>query len=365
MWRQKVACCISLAALVLASMERARAAENFAVKTFVPTFNGSDSLGANVSTILALRLWATLRPRPRPNPNNLYFGVGQIEWSRRTIEEPQAAMQAGTETGSQIVLWGDAREYGPGVIVLSNLVIPPSEGSARARQTWTVTVKDASMELGLPGAGYQFSPLIIGSDVVAKYSRPNQVRVCEAKLADCTGELLGNPFRADRIEGNFAFVRRPSGATGWVSLPNLSASQSEVIGFTAALISYFRGDFEQAENFFSNVRDGKPAPGQDIREYRSEGVVRNDAALLAGVSKFRRGQGIEGLRSAHAQNPYSRYAVQALVMADIALAASPRSGDAKASHVKEASELVESYRDLFPPDDPWLSAADRSLRNLN
>jgi hypothetical protein len=365
MWRQKVACCIGLAALVLAAAERPRAAENFAVKTFVPTFNGPDSLGANVSTILALRLWATLRPRPRPNPDNLYFGVGQIEWSRRTIEEPQAALQAGTDTGSQLVLWGDAREYGPGVIVASNLVVPPSEGSARARQTWTVAVKDASMELGLPGARYQFSPLIISNDVVAKYSRPNQVRVCETKLADCAGALLGNPFRADRIEGNFAFVRQPGGATGWVSLPNLSASQSEVIGFTAALISYFRGDFEQAESFFSNVRDGKPAPGQDTREYRSESLVRNDASLLAGVSKFRRGQDIEALRSAHAQNRYSRYAVQALVMANIALAASPRVGNAKASHVKEASDLVESYRDLFPPDDPWLGSADRSLRNLN
>jgi hypothetical protein len=365
MWRQKVACCMGFAVLLLVSAERVRAAENFSVKTFVPTFGGSTSLGANVSTILALRLWATLRPRPNPNPNNLNFGVGQIEWSRRTIEEPQAAIQAAVETGSLIVLWGDVQEYGPGVIVASNLVVPPSQPVARARQTWVVTMRDVKLELGLPNIRYHFSPLIISNEVVAKYSRPNQVRVCKTKVVDCVGSLLGNPFRADRIEGDFAFARQRSGSVGWVPLPNLSASQSEVVGFTAALISYLRGDFEQAETYFSKVRDGKPAPGQDTREYKSESLVRNDAALLAGISKFRRGQGIEGLRAAHAQNPYSRYAVQALVMADIELAAALGAGEVKASHVKEASQLVEAYRHLFPPDDPWLGSADRTLRSLN
>jgi hypothetical protein len=365
MRRQKIACCMSLAGLLLVPAEAGRAAENFAVKTFVPTFGGSTSLGGNVSTILALRLWATLRPRPNPNPNNLYFGVGQIEWSRRTIEEPQAAIQAAAETGSHILLWGDVQEYGPGVIVASNLVAPSSPPATRARQTWVVTVRDATLELGLPNVRYRFSPLIISNEVVAKYSRPNQVRVCKTKDVDCAGALLGNPFRADRIEGNFAFVRQPGGGIGWVSLPNLSAAQSEVVGFTAALISYLRGDFEQAESYFTKVRDGRPTVGQDAGDYKSDSLVRNDAALLAGISKFRRGQGIEALRAVHAQNPYSRYGVQALIMANLEVAATLRGGDLKASHVKEASELVESYRDLFPPDDPWLSGADRSLRSLN
>lgn len=364
MWRQKIACCTSVALLLLTSADRGHAAENFAVRTFVPTFGGSTSLGANVSTILALRLWGTLRPRPNPNPNNLYFGVGQIEWSTRTIGDPRAAMQTAVETGSQIVLWGDAREYGPGVIVASNLAIRPGDAASRGRHTWVVTVRDATLEIGLPNVRYQFSPLIIPNEVVAKYSRPNQVRVCETKVVDCAGRLLGNSFKADRVEGDFALARRSNGSVGWVSLPNLSASQSEVVGFTAALISYLRGDLEQAETYFTLVRDGRPPPGQGTREYTSESLVHNDAALLAGISKFRRNQGIEGLRAAHAQNPYSRYGVQALVMADVAAAGASPAGDAKASHVKEARELVEAYRHLFEPSDPWLSGADRSLRNL-
>jgi hypothetical protein len=355
MWRQKVTCCIAIAAGLLGSGQCARAAESFAVKTLVPTFGGATSLGANVSTILALRLWTTLRPQPNPNPNNLNFGVGQIEWSRRVLEQtPQAAVRAATETRSHIALWGGVAEYGPGVVVTANLVVPASQSTGGARQTWAVTVQNVRLELGLPNVSYQFSPLVIGKDVVDKYSRPDQIRVCEEKVASCNGVLLGNPFRAVRLDGDFAFVRQPGGETGWVSLPNLSETQGEVVDFTAALISYLRGDFEQAERYFARVRDSK-----------AESLVRHDAALLAGISRFRRGQGIEALRAAQTANPYSRFAVQAVVMADIATAVALPRGEARDAHVREARQLIGSYRDLFPPGDAWLSGVDRALELLN
>src|SRR5262249_36843936 len=121
MWWQEVACRAGIVACLLFAPAAARAAENFAIKTLVPTFAGPNSLGANVSTILALRLWTTLRPRPDPpNPNNLYFGVGQIEWSRRVIgESPEAAIKAAIESSSHMALWGAVEEYGPGVVVTS------------------------------------------------------------------------------------------------------------------------------------------------------------------------------------------------------------------------------------------------------
>jgi hypothetical protein len=51
-------------------------------------------------------------------------------------------------------------------------------------------------------------------------------------------------------------------------------------------------------------------------------------------------------------------------MADIAVAAAVPAGEVKASHAREASQLMESYRHLFAPGDPWLRSADRSLRGL-
>ena len=73
MWRQALVYRAAVAAWLLAWAHPAGAAENFTVKTLVPTFGGSTSLGANVSTILALRLWTTLRPQTDPNPDQSQF----------------------------------------------------------------------------------------------------------------------------------------------------------------------------------------------------------------------------------------------------------------------------------------------------
>lgn len=354
MWRQTLACCAIIAACQVACRERSQAAENFYVRAFVPTFGGSTSLGANVSTILTLRLWSTLRPRPRPNPDNLHFGIGQIEWSRRTIgDSPDSAVQAAIETKSHIALWGTVENYGPGVIVTSNVAVPGGPDAVPARHTWTLVLEGVGLELGLPNVSYQFSPLILSNAVVALYSRPDQIRVCSTKIAACSGPPLRAPFRAIYLEGDFARVRQPGGSVGWVSLPHLSEAQGEVVDFTAALISYLRGDFEQADLFFSKIRDSK-----------AESLVRNDASLLAGIAGFRRGQGVSALEAAHTQNPYSRYGMQALSMAHIASAIALPRGERRNARVREATRLIESYRHVFEPGDRWLVNADRIVRAL-
>jgi hypothetical protein len=325
------------------------------VRILVPTFGGSTGLGGNVATILALRIWTTFRPRPPgANPQDLYFGRGEFAWSRRVVEDsPEEALQAAAETESDLALWGGAVEYGSGVVVTANLVVSTNPSAAATQRKWIVTLRDQKLELGLPGTSWQFSPLVISAELVAKFSRPNQIRVCKEKVVDCNGKPLGNPFREIRVDGDFVQVRQPSGDTGWVALPNLAEAQGEVVDFNAALISYLRGDFEQAETYFDRARKSK-----------AEIVIRHDAGLLAGISRFRRGLGIDELRVAHTENPYSRYAVQAVVMADIASAAALGAGELRDSHVKEARELTVSYRHLFPADDPWLRSADACLQLL-
>jgi hypothetical protein len=354
MWREKIIALLSLVVGPLSWLCEVQAAERFYVKTFVPTFRAPTSLGASVSTILALRLQTTLRPRPTPNPQNLYFGGGQIEWSRRSIEDtPEAARQVLGETGSDLALWGAVEEYGPGVIVTSNLMVA-QRAATLERQKWEIAGKGTKVQIGLPSISYQFSPMIIGNEVVNKYSRPDQIRVCKTRLPTCDGPLLGNPFRAMLLEGEFVLVRQPSGATGWIFLPDLSEAQGEVFDFTAALISYLRGDFEQASRYFANVRDSK-----------AESLVRNDAALLAGVSDLRRGVGIEGIEAARKRNPYSRFAVQALVMARLALAIGAENVQVRDLQMAQARQLLDSYRHLFAANDAWLVPADRLTRSMN
>jgi hypothetical protein len=354
MRRQKIGCS-AIAFLLLTVTQPARSEDRVSVRTLVPTFSSDTSLGANASTILALRLWTTLRPRPHPNPRYLNFGSGQIEWSQRVIENsPDAANQIALETGSDLSLWGSVEKYGPGVVVLANLHVAQNRAATDNLQKWIVKYGDQQLELKLPNSSYQFSPLVLSNDVVAEYSRPNQIRVCQEKKSDCDGNRLGSPFRSIRIEGDFVLVRQPSGATGWVALPDLSQAQGEVIDFTAALISYLRGDFEQAEQLFSSVRDSK-----------SDSLVHNDASFLAAISRFRRGQGIDVLRTAHEQNTYSRFGVQALVMANLSSAQTSKPGQGRTARLKEAEGLIGSYRHLFPATDPWLVGVTRSLRSAN
>jgi hypothetical protein len=93
--------------------------------------------------------------------------------------------------------------------------------------------------------------------------------------------------------------------------------------------------------------------------------VRHDAALLAAISRFRRGNGIDALRPAQSRNPYSLYAVQALVTADIMAAVAPPRGGTREAHLAEARRLVASNRDLIPPGNPWLTSVERSFELLN
>jgi hypothetical protein len=352
MWRQALA-----GALIAAWLPAAAAARNtepVTVRVLVPTFGGPTGLGANAATILALRIWTTFRPRPDPNPQNLNFGRGQFMWSRRVIDDsPEEANRAAVETQSDMALWGSAAEYGSGVVVTANLVIPTTTEPQRTRQLWTVAHRSAKLALGLPNSSYQFAPLVMRSEVVASYSRPNRIRVCAEKVAECDGPPLGSLFRELRVSGDFVRVRLANNTVGWVALPNLAETQGEVIDFVAALVSYLRGDLEQAERYLDRVRQSQ-----------ADAVVRLDAALLAGICRYRRGLGTDLLRAVHTENPYSRYAVQALAMADIDAALRERRGAERTARVKEANDLVASYRHLFAPGDPWLRAADSLLRSL-
>jgi len=346
-----------LAVLVLSLMFDVRtsfAIERGIVRTYVPQFANSN-LGANVATILTLRLWTTLRPRPIPNPTNLFFGRGEIKWSPRVLDEQSAdaAAIAAKNADSHMALWGGVQEYGSGVVVDANLTIPVITAVAGGAQTWTVRVRGVQLELGLPSPTYQFSPLVISREVVDKYSRPNQVRLCETKEVDCRGTALGNSFIAQRIDGDFALATASNKFTGWAYLPDLSEAQNEVVDFTAALISYLRTDFEQSERLFDRIKG-----------HKVESLVLNDSAILAGISQYRQRKALDGLQAIHAQNPYSRYAVQALVMAGIELIGASSAGESRNSQLKAITELVESYRHLFAPRDRWLANADRCLRLL-
>jgi hypothetical protein len=316
------------------------------VRVLVPAFESSGALGNSVATVLTLRLQTTLRPYPIPNPLKLDFGRGIVNWSQNRLEEqtPAAALERGAAAESEIVVWGYAQQYGDGVVVQSYATVSPFSTSGFGSGAWIVRANGAEVRLGLPSANYQFTSLILSNEVVSHYTRPDRLQICADKGRNCYGARLTVPFRGVRVDGDWELVR----GQGWVELPELSHAQGEVIDFTAGLIAYLREDLELADRYFSNVIESD-----------AEGLVRDDATMLRGVCRARHGGSTEGLKAAQANDKYSVYAVQALIMAYIqAAAAGPASSDAERS---EARRLMHAYDDLLRHDSSWFAGAARAL----
>lgn len=326
------------------------------IRILVPTFDGPSNLAMNVSTILNLQLWTTLRRYPTPNPRKLDFGSGGIEWSTSSLGEPshEFALAAARGTKTQMVLWGVVQQYGPGVIVQAFLTIHPNLPS-RSSARWVVSSGDTRIELGLSSAEYEFSPLILSNDVVLKYSRPDHIRMCKTKESDCGGQTLSKTiFRGIRQEGEFAFVENEDKARGWVFLPNLSNAKGEMLDFVGGMIAYFRGDFDQAGRLFHRVANAGAGA-----------LMRFEALVLSGIAKARlNGSDFESLRRAVEVNPYSRYAAQALTMAYLSSVIRKSTAAEERSNLQSASSLVRSYRHLFQPDDSWLVGVDKLIHQL-
>lgn len=345
-------------ALAISCWHSAFAATTQEVRTLVPTFAGPASLAENVSTILALRLWTTLRKAPTPNPRKLDFGSGNVLWSVSQIDEPSNDFveAAARGTRAQLVLWGFVEDYGPGVIaqpVLSLSDETMSTGEKGDLAQWEIVQDGARVRLGLPSRVFEFSPLILERDFVQKYSRPDQLHICRTKVKVCTGPAISKIlFRATRQEGDFAFVQQAKDVEGWVYLPDISSARGEVIDFTGGMIAYLRKDFEQASTMFTRVAES--AAGAPLKF---------EASVMAGIADIRYGKSsIQRLTRAVERNPYSRYAVQALVMGHIVLSTGRVDPKVEQAHREAARSLVGKYIDLFEPNDPWLVGMQRLLR---
>ena len=98
------------------------------IRLYIPAFEGPDSLGKNVATILNLQIWRTLRREPDRDPRGEDFGRGMIVWGVTPLKEGShvGAEQAATKDNiaSQFVLWGETFPYGSGVISQTYFSIP-------------------------------------------------------------------------------------------------------------------------------------------------------------------------------------------------------------------------------------------------
>jgi hypothetical protein len=325
------------------------------VRLLVPTLSGPPDLSANVSTLLAMRLWTTLRKRPTPNPQRLDFGSGEIAWSKRSLDEQSTeyALGAAQGTESDLVLWGFVQKYGSGTLTQSFLTFWPNSTSGTSSHDWLVSYGRHELRLGLPSTNYVFSPLILPDDMVARYSRPDAIHICARKGESCTGITLSpSLFRGERQEGEFALVSQPGGVRGWVFLPDIGDAQGEVIDFTGGMIAYLRRDYERASTMLYK-----------LLKSNASGPLIMDAMVLAAIADSRRTGDATSLVAALKQNPYSRFCVQALIMVHVETMNKTVTADARDSARDSARLLLERYSDLFSPGDPWFVTANQIISN--
>ncbi len=333
--------------LAIVAMPLLFAAQQRPVTLFVPAFDGPESLGRNVATILNLQVWETLRKAPYPNPSGVTFGDGLVLWDDKPLssQTPDDAVRAARDNEADLVLWGKAWRYGDGVVVQAYLTIP----AADRRPIWEVTVPgpDGASRIGveLPRLQYEFRPIVLTPAIVDSYSSPSALKLYASPASRVVIGRVGNAFTALEQDRSFARVES-DGTRGWIHLPSLSANRSEVVDFVGGIIRVFRADWDGAARLFQKVITNPQTPT----------TVRLDAHLYRGVALERAGLNVTAdFERAYKLNPYDRAAVTYLLMDRVAkLSRMVESDPARSQLLSDARQLVTSNRYLFPAGDPWL-----------
>jgi hypothetical protein len=327
------------------------------VGLLVAPFAGPEPLGQKVATVLHLQTWQTLRLAPPNNVHRLNFGRGIVYWDEGAPPARHAealARLAGLE--AQMVLWGHAQEFGDGVVVQAHLTVAePLRSISGAGTLWSVSPPELAatkgvISVGLPASTFEFAPIVLQAEVVRLLRSPAGIPIyADRKFTTRTGEL-GGDFRALEQGPDSARVQS-GGVTGWVRLPGLSASRSEVTDFSGGLIRIFRRDWGGAIDLFTRVTRTANAPVS---------IRVSSLLLMAAASRLQHEQigeadrSLEFVAAAERLNPYLRETIKYKCMA---LLAAPR----RAERMRQLAETVRNSGYLFPKDDPWLGKVRQVL----
>jgi hypothetical protein len=346
---------VAMLALAVLATQIGSVAQQRPVTLFVPAFEGPDSLGRNVATILNLQVWQTLRRAPFPNPTNLNFGDGLVLWGDTPLipQDHEGAEQGARLNSADLVLWGKASRYGDGVIVQAYLTMPSSD----RQRIWQVTVSTPNGQsvigVDVPRRRYQFHPIVMTQGFIENYSTPDALKLYATPTSAEPIGVVGPEFTALEQGGRVARVRS-GGTTGWLRLPTLSTNRSEIVDFIGGVIRVMRSDWNGAALLFRNVVANPQTPT----------ALKIDAHLYRAVALERVGtDGTDEIRRAYALNQYDRVTVTYLLMSQVQAMARMASGDPLRARVaSEALRILSSNQYLFPSGDPWLNTVAAFLR---
>ena len=313
----------------------------------VPMFDGPQPLGRNVATNLNLQVWRTLRKAPFPNPKRLDFGGGIVRYSLNVFrpESPADLSNYARWAEVQLVMWGEVRPLGNGVVVQAFLAAPVEAALPSRPEVWKIRRGANEVSLDLPRRVFDFAPVVLNRSLVEVFKTPDALRMCSAKRTPCDDFAVGSDWTALTQEPPWAtIVNHPAETRGYLYLPTLDRLQNDISDFAAALLSYHRGDYGQARQLFTRV----------VRREESQASTRQDAAALAAIARARAGEDVTAeFDRLEASEPDSLYIFQAANMArlDRALRSNPAT---RARQLAAIAKAVDANRQLFESDDRWV-----------
>ena len=342
---------------ILCSIPRADAIDE--ITLYVPAFQGPDGLGHNVATILNLQIWQTFRRAPWPdNPEKLDFGKGLIIWdntpllsaNHRSAEERAMAI----DVLAQMVLWGKAYPYGDGVVVQTYLSIPQyRDYREQTLERWTVELNNETVTVDIPRRRHEMAPILLSRKVIERYTLPSALQLHSEREGGEPIGYVGDTYVALQLEPNVALVRS-NGIKGWVRLPVLAKTRTEVVDFVGGVIRIFRGDWLGAIQLMRRV----------LENDQTRSTLKFDTYLYLAMAMEQRSMSARAIiEKARSLNPFSRAGVQYAVMSDLAQLSRMNQIEGEQGKIVESvdriDETLEKNAHLFSSNDQWVQKVRR------
>ena len=348
---------VVIVAFLLATVGRAQTAM---VGLLVAPFDGPQPVAAKTATVLHLQIWETLRLAPPNNVHKLSFGRGIVQWAEWNppTRHSDAVAQL-SRTASQMVLWGRVQEVGEGVLVQAYLSVA-NAGGAVSGDLWRLAIPElgtanASIAVGLPTTMFEFAPIVLRLDLIPLLNShigtsPANVPVYRDRALTQRIGTLGNDFKALEHGPSVARITasgsgRGASLTGWISVPGLSTTRSEVTDFAGGLIRIYRRDWGGAIDLLQRVVETRTAPVS----------IRVSSYLLMSAASYRLHEqsktpdrSLEYIQAAERLNPYLRETAKYKCMALLTRRNQP-------AMLQQLQETLRTSTYLFPKDDPWLT----------
>jgi|GEM_PF-1704564 len=334
------------------------------VTLYVPALESArPGLGFAVSAVVGLQVWQTLRKAPTPNPQGLSFGDGVVIWDPLSegVTSHEAAETAArkADIGAQLVLWGEAFEFGDGFVVQLNLTLPRyHDFRERTPEIWRFAWRGGTptLETDLPSRRYSFEPIVLDRGIVERYSRPDAITLYSESAGGKERGQLGGRFLALRSDGDAVYVRSARGLEGWVRLPQLAGTRSEVVDFVSAMFRVYRADWQGARALLERVVESGSTPTA-LR--LDAAILRARAGLLAGLPAEAM---VAEMERAAALSPHARRGVLYEAAARIAAERATRSCPTEVG-LRDLGDWLDGHRNVFAADDGWLDQWQRTLRS--